>query len=190
MNPAPRDPDRIARALLTQLAVPADPVLPGLLAVMDPGQVLACIRSGTVPARIADGLGETAGLRPLLGRWRGQLASFPADGGIAAARRAGIRLICPSDDEWPVALADLGAGPAHCGHAASQPGRVLRQVGGDRRQPGRHRLRRPCHGGNHRRPGRLRADHRCWRRLRHRRGRAHSSGDRRRAHYRGARLRS
>ena len=109
MNPA-HDPDRIARAVLTWLAAPAGPALPGLLAVMDPGQVLACIRAGTVPARLADDLGQTAGLRPLLGRWRGQLASFPADGGIAAARRAGIRLICPGDPEWPAALDDLGAG--------------------------------------------------------------------------------
>jgi hypothetical protein len=74
-------------------------VLADLLAVMDPGQVLACIRAGTMPAQIADGLGEAAGLRPCLARWRGQLARLPADGGIAAARRAGIRLICPGDPE-------------------------------------------------------------------------------------------
>lgn len=50
-----------------------------------------------MPARIADGLAETAGLRPCLDRWRGQLARLPADGGIGAARRMGMRLICPGD---------------------------------------------------------------------------------------------
>jgi DNA processing protein len=108
MNAALSGPDRIARALLTWLVSPADPGLPGLLAAADPGQVLACIRSGTTPARITEGPGERAGLRPLLDRWRSQLARLPADGGITAARQAGIRLICPGDGEWPEALDDLG----------------------------------------------------------------------------------
>jgi hypothetical protein len=75
-------------------------VLPSLLAVMDPGQFLACIQSGTVPVRITEGLGETVRLRPILDRWRGQLVVLPSDGGIAEAHRAGIRLIC-FPGKWP-----------------------------------------------------------------------------------------
>jgi DNA processing protein len=49
------------------------------------------------------------GLSAALSQWRRQLIDLPADGGIADAHRAGIRLICPGDSEWPSALDDLEA---------------------------------------------------------------------------------
>src|SRR5579859_2792145 len=103
---------RVARALLTHLATPIEPVLSGLLGVMDPDEVLACIRSGSVPTGAADRLDSMARprLESMLSRWRRRLADLPADGGIVAARAGGIRLICPGDPEWPSALDDLGAG--------------------------------------------------------------------------------
>ena len=55
MTPRPGE-HRIACATLTYLAEPADPVLGGLLRVLSPGQVLASIRSGTIPAGAADAL--------------------------------------------------------------------------------------------------------------------------------------
>lgn len=42
------DRDRTARALLTHLATPLDPVMSRLLGVMDPNEVLACIRARAV----------------------------------------------------------------------------------------------------------------------------------------------
>jgi hypothetical protein len=48
-------PERAARALLSHLARPTDRLLPALLAVMEPGEVLAAIRAGRVPAAAAVG---------------------------------------------------------------------------------------------------------------------------------------
>ena len=69
------DDHRVACATLTYVAEPADPVLGHLLQVLNPAEVLASIRSGTVPARAARALGQAqaAGLRPALARWRSQL---------------------------------------------------------------------------------------------------------------------
>jgi DNA processing protein len=101
-------PERAARALLTHLARPADRLLPALLAVMEPGEVLAAIRAGRVPAAAAVGT-DVLALGPAIRRWRGQLATLPLDGGLAEAGRAGIRLICPGDRTWSTRLDDLGA---------------------------------------------------------------------------------
>lgn len=90
-HPVRPHPERAARALLTHLARPADRLLPALLAVMEPGEVLAAIRAGTVPAAVSTDL---LALGPAIRRWRGQLATLPLDGGLAEAGRAGIRLVC------------------------------------------------------------------------------------------------
>jgi DNA processing protein len=41
-------------------------------------------------------------------RWQARLAGLPSASDIAGFLRAGIRLICPGDLEWPGQLADLG----------------------------------------------------------------------------------
>jgi DNA processing protein len=104
--------DRIARAALTVLADPADPMLGSLLQVLPPGEVLAMISSGIIPARAADALdpGAAAGLRPALARLRARLARLNATDMLARHAAAGIRLICPGDPDWPTRLDDLGAG--------------------------------------------------------------------------------
>ena len=91
----------VACATLTYLAEPGDVTLGALLGVIGPAEVLQRIRSGT-PGAIA--ASQTA-----LGRWRNRLARVPADAGLPAAQRKGIRLICPGDPEWPPQLDDLGA---------------------------------------------------------------------------------
>jgi DNA processing protein len=105
-HPARPHPERAARALLTHLTRPADRLLPALLAVMEPGQALAAIRAGRVPAVAAAGA-DLLALGSAVRRWQDQLAALPPDGGLAAAGRAGIRLICPDDPQWPVGLDDL-----------------------------------------------------------------------------------
>jgi DNA processing protein len=126
--------DRIARAVLTRLAEPADPVLGSILQVLSPGQVLDSIRSGTISVTVSPGE-PAAVLRAALARWRARLPAVAPDGGIAAAERAGVRLVCPGESGWPPGLDDLGAtrpyglwarGPADlaacCGQSAAVVG--------------------------------------------------------------------
>jgi hypothetical protein len=90
----------LARATLTWLAEPADPLLTGLLQALDPVRVLDGIRSGNLPAGVADGLArhQAAALRPALARWHARVAVIPAD---VVDRHAadGIRLVCPGEPE-------------------------------------------------------------------------------------------
>jgi DNA processing protein len=101
----------VARATLTYLAEPADPLLGVLLRVLTPAGVLALIRSGSVRAHVTAELdhAQIAQLWPTLDRWRAQLPAIPPDGGLAAAERDGIQLVCPGDPGWPPGLDDLGA---------------------------------------------------------------------------------
>jgi DNA processing protein len=109
--PAPPDEERLARAALTYLAEPGDPALGALLAICEPAELLAAIQADTLPeisevSKITRASRAALGLA--LGRWRVRLPKLPADGGIAYARRDGIRVICPGDAEWPGALDQLG----------------------------------------------------------------------------------
>jgi DNA processing protein len=128
MSPARRlDPQALARAALTYLAEPADPALGALLEVCEPAEVLAAIKAGTMPAIKAgmlsaieaDALPATApgpadsparrrALEAAFGRWRLRLPWLPDYADLAAARRDGIRLVCPADPQWPGRLDELG----------------------------------------------------------------------------------
>jgi hypothetical protein len=61
---------QLSCATLTYLAEPADPALGSLLQILSPGQVLASIRSGTIPARATRAMyqAQAAGSRPALAR--------------------------------------------------------------------------------------------------------------------------
>ncbi|MGH3409153.1 MAG: DNA-processing protein DprA [Streptosporangiaceae bacterium] len=102
--------DRLARAALTYLAEPADPMLGDLLQVLAPAEVLAAIGSGSVPADSAGGLApyRASRLASALARWRDRLPGIPSDALDRHAGR-GIRLVCPGDPGWPRQLDDLGA---------------------------------------------------------------------------------
>jgi DNA processing protein len=111
VSPASPSPQALARAALTYLAEPGDPALGALLEICEPAEVLAAIKAGTLPAT-GPGCGDIPARRRALeaafGRWRIRLPWLPGDGGIAAARRDGIRLVCPADPEWPGGLDELG----------------------------------------------------------------------------------
>jgi len=113
-SPRPLGEVRLARAALTYLAEPGDPVLGALLAVCDPAEVLAAIKADTPPEVSQIGLAgqigraSRAALGRALARWRVRLPKLPADAGIADASRDGIRLVCPGDAEWPSVLDQLG----------------------------------------------------------------------------------
>lgn len=101
--------DRVARAILTHLAEPADPLLAVLLQAAGPGGTLAAIRSGTVPAALAVSVDGhlAARLRSAVTGWQARLRDVPPDPVTGYAER-GFRLICPGDPDWPAQLADLG----------------------------------------------------------------------------------
>jgi len=116
------DQDRVARAVLTYLAEPGDPVLAALLQVSTPADLVAAVaarRLPAVPARCWDvirGTGrpggrsrtDTARLEHAFGTWRKRLGSVPAEMDLAGFHRDGIRLVCPGEPEWPTQLDMLG----------------------------------------------------------------------------------
>lgn len=103
------DQQRIALATLSYLAEPADPVACGLLRELGPVGLLACIRSGAIPASAAGVPGGLAAAGPVLARCRSQLHRVPPDAGLGSCQQRGIRLVCPGDPDWPAQLDDLGA---------------------------------------------------------------------------------
>jgi hypothetical protein len=92
----PSDP-RAARAMLTYLTEPADPILGALLQIFDPRHILAAIRSGALPADVTARLDEleAAKVQPALARWRARLATVPAGAGLARHAADGLHLLCP-----------------------------------------------------------------------------------------------
>ena len=147
--------ERLARAALTCVAEPGDPVMGALLRTCAPAEIVTALVQGRVPvpaarlARVAgwdpgrtqaldrggaqaldrdpmqgpdwDGLpgldrAQLPGLDPdglpgldrALRRWAGRLGEAPAEPDLDAWRRAGIRLVCPGDPEWPSQLEVLG----------------------------------------------------------------------------------
>ena len=95
------DQQRIARATLTYLAEPADPMVCGLLQVLSPAELVASIRAGSIPTRVTGVPGGLPAARATLSHCRGQLHRVPADAGLAGPTRCGY------------------AAPPICGPAAS-----------------------------------------------------------------------
>jgi DNA processing protein len=117
------DQQRIARAVLTYLAEPGDPVLASWLEISPPVSIVAAITAGrlpllpgTRPQELGDG-GARGSVRDLKAKkvehafqlWRKRLDDLPAELDLAGFHRRGIRLVCPGDSEWPTQLNTLGA---------------------------------------------------------------------------------
>ena len=131
--------ERLARAALTYVAEPGDPVMGALLRSCAPAEIVTALIQGRAPVAAAgpaappgpdrdlrpgldwDGLpGLDRGLVPgldrhgltgldrALTRWAGRLGEAPAEADLDTWRRAGIRLACPGDPEWPGQLDVLG----------------------------------------------------------------------------------
>jgi len=123
--------ERLARAALTCVAEPGDPVMGGLLRACTAAEIVAALVRGRMPVAAAgrpaaagpdldylpglgrDCLPEPGGeglprLGRALARWAGRLGEAPAETTLDAWRREGIRLICPGDPEWPSQLDVLG----------------------------------------------------------------------------------
>ena len=121
------DGESYARAALTYLAEPGDLRLGALLREHGAAGALEAIRAGRFPGTARDGsrdaatadgaagavatdaggAARAAALRAMR-RWQVRLAEVPPEDEVAGFCRAGIRLACPGDPEWPGQLADLG----------------------------------------------------------------------------------
>jgi DNA processing protein len=96
---------RLARAALTYVAEPGDPVMGALLRTCAPEEIVAALGEGRMPVTGAH-LGSN--LSRALPRWAARLGEAPAPATLDAWRREGIRLICPADTEWPSQIDVLG----------------------------------------------------------------------------------
>jgi DNA processing protein len=108
------DEQRLARGALSYLAEPGDQALGALLEAYEPAEVLAAIKVGRLPADVdsrLDGINAIAARRAVLaralGRWRLRLPRLPGD--LADVCGDEIRLVYPSDPEWPGQLDQLAA---------------------------------------------------------------------------------
>ncbi len=112
------DEERYGRAALTYLAEPGDRRLGGLARSHGAARTLAAIRAGVLADEPASGdvlagagaLGaaRATAARRAMSRWQVRLGELPSAEEIAGFCRAGIRLACPGDPEWPARLDDLG----------------------------------------------------------------------------------
>jgi len=102
-------PERRARVALSFLAEPGEPVLGALLRCCDPAGIVAAVASGRDPRAVLPATGRgVPGLTRAVERWRARLGQVPTDSRLAHWERAGIRLACPGDPEWPTQLDVLG----------------------------------------------------------------------------------
>ncbi len=99
------DRERFARIALSFVAEPGDPALGALLGACGPAATFAAICDGHSP-RIAGtgGGGGLPGLGRAIERWAARLDRVPTDSKLAAWERAGVRILCPGDPEWPTQL--------------------------------------------------------------------------------------
>lgn len=94
MSPAVDDAERLARIALSRLGEPGDLRLSGLVAHLGATRVLELLRDEQDLAGVySDVAARLRGLDPAQD--------------LAAAESAGIRFVCPGDDEWPAAVDDL-----------------------------------------------------------------------------------
>jgi DNA processing protein len=106
VNTAVTGDERIARATLTCIAEPGDPMTGALARAGGAARALEVIRSGTLAGITC--LTATPGRRRALERLRGRLGQVPPPDVIGHWLEAGLRLVCPGDAEWPAGLDGLG----------------------------------------------------------------------------------
>jgi DNA processing protein len=101
--------ERLARAALSFLAEPGEPVLGALLRSCRPEEILSAVSSGQDP-RVALPAADRdlPGLGRAVERWRARLSQVPSAARLAAWEQGGMRLLCPGEPEWPTQLDVLG----------------------------------------------------------------------------------
>jgi len=132
---APAEAERFARAALTWVAEPGDPVMGALLRAYSPTEIVAALIEGRMPRMsplpaCSAAPSEVGGngspcrngvlwgddalpsviprLERAVRRWSARLGEVPSDHELAALWRDGVRLVIPGDLEWPSQLDVLG----------------------------------------------------------------------------------
>jgi DNA processing protein len=101
--------ERRARAALSFVAEPGEPALGALLKSCRPAEILDAVLSGRDPRTALPAAGRgVPGLPRAVGRWRARAGRMPPPARLEAWERAGMRLACPGDPEWPTQLDGLG----------------------------------------------------------------------------------
>jgi DNA processing protein len=103
-------PERFGRIALSVVAEPGDVTLGALLRTSSPAEVFAAICAGRAPHGCRPGRpgGGIPGLGRAITRWAARLGAVPSDSMCASWERAGIRIVCPGEPEWPTQLDVLG----------------------------------------------------------------------------------
>jgi DNA processing protein len=103
------DRERFARIALSFVAEPGDLRLGALLRAHSAVRVLAAIAGGCAPPTTEEaGTGGIPGLGRAIKQWGARVGAIPAESRLAACERAGLRILCPGDPEWPTQLDVLG----------------------------------------------------------------------------------
>jgi DNA processing protein len=108
MTGAAPDRERFARIALSFVAEPGDLVLGALLRACSPAEAFAAICDGRPPGTVDAAGRGVPGLARATERWAARLGSVPTEARLAAWQRAGMRVVCPGDPEWPTQLDVLG----------------------------------------------------------------------------------
>jgi DNA processing protein len=99
--------ERLARAVLTCVAEPGDPVMAAALRLW-PAPVLAdALLCGLPPEPPRAQAGLRAALARAMPSWAARIGGAPTAAQLGAWERGGIRLVVPGDAEWPSQLAVL-----------------------------------------------------------------------------------
>jgi DNA processing protein len=101
---------RVARAALTCIVEPGDHLLGRLLREHEPAAVVAAIvsgRPGSLLAGVRTGP-QAQAIGRAMERWTPRAGQLPDQSHLDAWAKQGIRLVCPSDQEWPTQLEVLG----------------------------------------------------------------------------------
>ncbi|MDR2322260.1 MAG: DNA-processing protein DprA [Microbacterium sp.] len=111
IRPDAAEPDVRDGLIWSLITEPGDGVAGALVATLGATEALEVMTSGHGgPAEPVDGERPAAGaLREGRRRWAPRLDPEPHLVGLRAAGRRGVRLLLPSDPEWPASVADLGA---------------------------------------------------------------------------------
>jgi DNA processing protein len=99
---------RFAHIALSFVAEPGDLTLGALLRACSPAEAFAAICDGHPPEPAGEAGHGVPGLGRAIGRWAARLDRVPAESRLAAWERAGVRILCPGDPEWPTQLDVLG----------------------------------------------------------------------------------
>ena len=101
------DRERFARIALSFVAEPGDLTLGALLRACSPAEAFAAICGGR-PPEPPEGEEGVRGLGGAIDRWAARLGGVPGESEIADWERAGLRVVCPGEVEWPTQLDALG----------------------------------------------------------------------------------